>query len=180
MSNQTKNEGSNSGSGKVNNRNCGKGNNIGNGSGNIKTHFFHNKFGTSGYTYHEKATESGVKFSISVTCKLGQIEESVSKEIYDALVNFEYSTKWSNEKYYGNTTSMFDEEGNEVEYADPNAVNPSDEVSVECISTKVLCDKDRKIIKMLLDGFNQTEIGDEIGISQKAVSKRILKLREKF
>ena len=61
MSNQTKNEGNNNGNRKANNNGYGKANNrdhvkvnnigIGNVSGNIKTHFFHNKYGTSGYTY---------------------------------------------------------------------------------------------------------------------------------
>lgn len=43
-----------------------------------------------------------------------------------------------------------------------------------------LSDTDKELITMLINGFKQSEIGAEMGVSQQSVSKRIKKIQKVF
>ena len=43
-----------------------------------------------------------------------------------------------------------------------------------------LSDTDKELITMLINGFTQSEIGAEMGVSQQSVSKRIKKIQKIF
>jgi uncharacterized membrane protein len=158
-----------------------KQNSSGNGSGNDKNgneRKIH--FKGSGYTFCEKDTKEGKGFSVSFKWGKKVVEKDITKEMYDNLIKFEYAAKWSDEKYYSESTSMFDEEGNEMECADPRALNPSDEVAASHPADKISDKTDRRIMNLLLDGYNQVEIANALSISEATVSRRISRLRKQL
>ena len=55
-----------------------------------------------------------------------------------------------------------------------------DEVSDPIMHKKLiaLSDREKEIITLRMDGFSQAEIGDKLGISQWAVSKRMIKIKK--
>ena len=55
-----------------------------------------------------------------------------------------------------------------------------DEVSDPIMHKKLiaLSDRDKEIITLRMDGFSQAEIGVKMGISQWAVSKRMIKIKK--
>ena len=47
-------------------------------------------------------------------------------------------------------------------------------------AVNVLSDTDKELLTMLINGFTQSEIGAEMGVSQQSVSKRIKKIQRIF
>ena len=47
-------------------------------------------------------------------------------------------------------------------------------------AVNVLSDTDKELLTMLINGFTQSEIGAEMGVSQQSVSKRIKKIQKIF
>ena len=41
-------------------------------------------------------------------------------------------------------------------------------------------DMDKEIAHMIIDGLNQDQISDKLGISQQAISKRLIKMQKYF
>lgn len=70
----------------------------------------------------------------------------------------------------------------EDNHADYSRYGWIDELENEKLAkaVNVLSDADKELLTMLINGFTQSEIGTEMGVSQQSVSKRIKKIQRFF
>ena len=70
----------------------------------------------------------------------------------------------------------------EDNHADYSRYGWIDELENEALAkaVNVLSDTDKELLTMLINGFTQSEIGAEMGVSQQSVSKRIKKIQKIF
>ena len=70
----------------------------------------------------------------------------------------------------------------EDNHADYSRYGWIDELENEALAkaVNVLSDTDKELLTMLINGFTQSEIGAEMGVSQQSVSKRIKKIQRFF
>ena len=70
----------------------------------------------------------------------------------------------------------------EDNHADYSRYGWIDELENEALAKAVnaLSDTDKELLTMLINGFTQSEIGAEMGVSQQSVSKRIKKIQRFF
>ena len=70
----------------------------------------------------------------------------------------------------------------EDNHADYSRYGWIDELENEELAKAVnaLSDTDKELLTMLINGFTQSEIGAEMGVSQQSVSKRIKKIQKIF
>lgn len=70
----------------------------------------------------------------------------------------------------------------EDNHADYSRYGWIDELENEALAkaVNVLSDTDKELLTMLINGFTQSEIGAEMGVSQQSVSKRIKKSKKFF
>lgn len=110
----------------------------------------------------------------------------VSHMIYEAYIKDEYKTNCQNTRYYKwNKSKDYDNlVSDKYEYIASRRVESLEEnyTFKEKFRMKIekMSKRDKIILKLMLEGYTESEIGNKLNVSQQAISKRKKKIKNMF